>query len=373
MIRPEYRVQVWADGANFGIGSLIADFECRKHVGWAKYLNDIPEAFFTIDQDDPKLADVASTLRSKEGLAHVAILRDDKVAWRGLLGEHDADERDAVFYCYGYEAHLYWLVTTWNQTWTGKTVGTILSDLWTRARSGIPDSPLAWVTTGTIQSPVTTSGGSTAIVLPSYKAYYKRLLSAFKELTAVATSDTTNTCFFEMAHSTSPTDKAVTFNVWKDRSTSQPIALAYGTNVSKFSERFAPILSRNHVIGVGSGAFNLLLRTNQSTAGGSRGYTAFGRRQEPLYLSWVRDQTDLDRVTKLRLAKARRFDMDLSLQMRLNSLPPLDGYALGDRFPVRVSRGITRIDKEMQMVGIQVLANKGAEVVRPLMLDRSGS
>lgn len=370
---PSYSVHVWDTTTNFAIGSHLVTFENVKHIGWAKYLNDIGEAFFTIDQDDPKLAAVADTLREKEGLAHVSIQRDDKVVWRGFVGEHDADERDAIFYSYGYEAHLYWLVTLWNMSWKEEEVGDILADLVTRFRTGIPDSPLAWITSGTIEDPVTTSGGSTKIELPSYKTYYKRILFALKELSAVATSDTTNTCFFEFAHSTTPTTKTVTFNFWKDRSTSQPIVLAWGTNVSKFGERFAPILARNHVVGVGSGAHNLLLRYNNPHSAGTRGYTAFGRRQEPVYFSWVRDQTDLERVVKLRQARALRFDMDLSLQMAPNSLPPLDGYALGDRFPVRIDRGITQVDKTMQMVGIQVLANRGAEIVRPLMLDRSGS
>jgi hypothetical protein len=370
---PTYRAQIWEPGANFAIGTLLAEFETRKHIGWAKYLNDIGEAFFTVNQTDRKLRNVASDLRDLEGIAHMAILRDDECVWRGFLGEHDADERDAIFYGYGYEAHLFWLVSLWNQTWKNEEVGDIVTDLSTRFKTGIPDSPLAFVTIGTIEDPVTTSGGSTKIELPSYKLYYKRILFALKELTSAATSDTTNTCFFEFAHSSVPTTKTVTFNLWKNKSTDQSIRLAWGTNISRFGERFAPILARNHVIGVGSGAHNLLLRTNQSTAGGSRGYTAFGRRQEPVYLSWVRDQTELERVIKLRKARALRFDTDLWIQMKPNSLPPLDGYALGDRFPVHIDRGITQIDKTMQMVGMQVLANRGSEIVRPIMLDRSGS
>lgn len=365
---PRYRVLVWSAGSSFGVGSCLVEIEDPKNVGWAKYLNDVPEAFFTVMQDDPKVR----TLRSHEGLAHVMVMRDDVVVWRGFLGEHEATERDVVFHCYGYVGHLYWLLTTWNMTWTNKTIGTIASDLWTRARTGIPDSPLAWVTTGTIESPVTTSGGSTAITLPSYKAYYKRILHALKELTAVAASDTTNTCYYEIDHSTSPTTHTGTFNLWKDRSTERPIVLAYGTNVSGFGDRFAPVLSRNHLVGVGSGAHNLLYRKSVTQSGGSRGYTAFGRRQEPIYLQWVRDESDLERVTKLRLAKALRADTDLSLRMAVGSLAPLSGYRLGDTFPVRIDRGITQIDKRMMMIGIQVYANRGTEWVRPIMLDRVG-
>ena len=180
--------------------------------------------------------------------------------------------------------------------------------MWTRVKTTLTSSQLGFVTTGTIQAPVTTSGGATAIELPSYKAYYKRALFVLKELSAVATSDTTNTCYFELAHTATETDNAVTFNFWKNRSTDRSIVLAYGTNIVNFGDRYAPILTRNDLYGVGSGAHNLLFRSHQASSAGDRGYTAFGRRMEPLYLTWVRDQTDLDRVTKLRKARAIRAD-----------------------------------------------------------------
>lgn len=365
----QYRVILNDTGASFGVGSAICEFHDPWNVGWAKYLNDVPEAFFTVSQDDPALPLITRGLDI--GKAHVTIVRDGRAVWRGFLAEHEATERDVIFYCYGYAAHLYWLVTTWNMTWTNKSIGTIASDLWTRAKTGIPDSPLAWVTTGTIETPVTTSGGSTAIELPSYKLYYKRLLHSFKELVAVATSDTTNVCYFEIAHSATPTTHANTFNLWKDRSSLSPIVLQYGHNVMSFGDRYAPVLARNHLIGVGSGAHNLVYRKNLSQSSQQHGYTLFGRRQEPIYISWTRDETDLERVVKLRLAKALRADTDLSLRLVPDALDP-SILTLGDRFPVRIARGITRIDKEMLMIGLQVWANRGSEVVRPIMLDRSG-
>lgn len=365
----KYRVILNTTGTNFGVGSTICELADPWNVGWAKYLNDVPEAFFTVSQDDPALKLLT---RAKVGIAHVTILRDDKAVWRGFLGEHEATDRDVIFYCYGYVAHLYWLLSLWNMSWKEKEVGDIVSDLWTRAKTGIPDSPLAWVATGTIEDPVTTSGGSTKLELPSYKLYYKRILHTLKELTAVATSDTTNICYFEIDHSTTPTTHTSTFNFWKDRSSTSPIVLKYGHNVASFGDRYAPILTRNHLVGVGSGASNLIFRKVASQASGSHGYTLFGRRQEPLYISWTRDERDLERVVKLRLARALRSDTDLSLRMVPNSLDPTD-VRLGNRYPVHIDRGITQIDKDMLMIGLQVYANRGSEIVRPIMLDRSGS
>jgi len=365
---PTYRVILNEVGASFGVGPTICEFRDPWNVGWAKYLNDVPEAFWTVSQDDPAL-DVLQ--RNRIGIAHATVLRDDRAVWRGFTGELEGTERDVVMYAYGYAAHLYWAVAPWNMTWANATIGTIASDLWDRAK-GVADSPLGWVTTGTIEAPVTTSGGSTALALPSYKLYYKRILHSLKELVAVATSDTTNVCYFEIAHSATPTTHTNTFNLWKDRSDLSSVVLKYGHNVMSFGDRYAPILTRNHLIGVGSGAHNLLYRKNVSQAGGSHGYTLFGRRHEPIYFSWTRDEQDLERVVKLRLAKALRADTDLSLRLVPGALDP-STLRLGDRFPVHVQRGITRIDKEMLMVGIQVIANRGAEVVYPIMLDRSGS
>ena len=377
---PLYRVILYrADtAASFGVGTSLAEFDRIKNIGWARYLNDVGECFFSIYQDDPKLA----SLRGFVGTAHVKVLRSTpsgsyEVVWRGLLSEHEANARDVIFYAYGYESAMYWLITDWNQTWKTVQIDTLVTTLWNSRIQGQTNSQLGFVTDGTIQAPVTTSGGSTEIVLPSYKAYYKRSLFELKELVAVATSDTTNTCYFELAYTNSVTDNVVTFNFWKNRSTDRAIPLKYGVNVKDFGDRFAPILTRNDVFGVGSGAHNLLFRFRKQTTAGTNGSVLFGLRQEPIYLTWVRDQTDLERVTRLRSAKALRFDMDLSLYMKPLSLPPVGttaaGYNLGDRFPVVINRGITVIDKTMQLIGMQVLANRGAERVYPLLLDRSGS
>lgn len=370
MASPKYRVVLNDTTTAFGVGSTICEFRDPWNVGWAKYLNDVPEAFFTVSQDDPALSLI--TRGNDIGKAHVTILRDDTVAWRGFLGEHEATERDVIFYNYGYVAHLYWLLSVWNMSWKNEDIGTIVGDLVTRFRTGIPDSPLEWITSGTVQAPVTTSGGATPLELPSYKIYYKRILHTLKELVAVATSDTTNVCYFEIAHSTVPTTHTNTFNLWKNKSDLSPVVFQYGHNVASFGDRYAPILTRNHLVGVGSGAHNLIFRKNVSQAGQQHGYTLFGRRQEPLFISWTRDERDLERVVRLRLAKAIRADTDLSLRLVPNAIDPTT-LTLGDRFPVVIDRGITQIDKTMLMVGLQVYANRGAEIVRPIMLDRSGS
>ena len=368
-----YRVIVHKpSGSTFAVGDVLAEFENVKNIGYAEYLNDVGEAFFTLNQDDAKLDGV----RTYEGTAHVKILRNGETVWRGILSEHEATADDVVFYAYGYEGPLFWLQTDWNQTWKNAQIDTIVSALWTRAKTDLTYSQLGFATTGTIQAPVTTSGGSTAIVLPLYKAYYKRILFALKELTAISTSDTTNVCFFETTYTNTATDNAVTFNFWKNRSTDRAIVLEYGVNVRNFEERYVPIMGRNDILGVGSGARNQLYRVRDTQQTGTFGYESFGRRQEPVYLSWVRDEDDLTRVIALRAARALRSDVDVSLYMVPDALRPWratsSGYALGDRVRVRIDKGVTQIDKLMMVVGEQVFATRGHEVVIPLMQEKGG-
>lgn len=373
MADPKYRVLVYsATGSTFAVGSLGCEVTNPKNIGYARYLNDVGEAFFTVLQDQPE----ARTLRGLMRTGHVFILRDNEVVWRGILSEHEANGTDVVFYAYGYESVLFKLCSAWNQTWADKDIDDIITDIWTRAKTDLTYSQVGFVTTGTIQAPVTTSGGSTPITLPVYKAYYKRILFEMKELAAISTSDTTNVCYFEIAYPSTLSDKSATFNFWKNKSTDRSIVWEYGVNIKDFEEAYAPLLGRNDILGVGSGARNQLYRVRDEQASGSAGYETVGRAQEPVYLSWVRDEADLTRVIALRAARALRSDTNISLYMQNGSTLPINaansGYYLGDRVTVRIDRGATQVDKLLLVVGQQVIAARGREVVIPMVQEKGG-
>jgi hypothetical protein len=376
---PEYRVLLYeADtSTDFGFGNLVHEFVNAKNLGYAHYLNDIGEAFFTLNQDD---LDVRG-LREHVGVGHLVIARDGEAVWRGILSEIDANSTDVLLYGYGYEHVLYHIISLWNQTFASVNIAgsaaTPINTLWNKVVTDT-DSQLGFAGTGTIQAPVTTSDGSTAITLESYKLYYKRVLHAFKELVAIATSDTTNVCFFELDYGTSLTDDNLTFNFWKDNGEDTGIRLEYPGQISNFNDRYVPIYTRNHILSVGSGARDQIFRSSQIQVSGPFGEQNFGTRQEPIYFNWVRDQVELDRVTKLRLAKAKREDVNLYVRLKPNaSLLPWkasgSGYELGDRMKVKIDRGITQIDKMMFLQGQQVIYVNGMEYVQPIFADRSGS
>jgi hypothetical protein len=103
----------------------------------------------------------------------------------------------------------------------------------------------------------------------------------------------------------------------------------------------------------------------------------FGRRQEALYLSWVRDDLELQRVTDRRKAMALREDIYLELRFAHGRVLPPGvtgaGYILGDRIKIRIDRGATSIDEYRLLTGVQVLYVRGAEHVQALTQQRPGA
>lgn len=367
MAAPNYRVHVWdATGANFGPGKLIADFDKAKNVGWADYLLDVPEAFFTLNQDDAKIL----SLVGKEDVAHVRIYRDTQLVWAGLLGEHDANSSDAIFYAYGYLSILYMLQTDWNVVYTNAQINTIVSDQWTRAKTTLTSSLAGWMTTGTIEAPVTTSGGPTAIVLPTYKLFRKRILFVLRELAALGIGDTTNTVTFEIT-------PGGVFNFWKNRGVDTTERFEYGDGrVKDFSDKLSPISRRNDILAVGINPNQVTLQQEVADTTTAASIANIGRRAEPVFFSWVRDSVEMDRVTRIRAARAKRTIVDLQLRFFANSIIPPGGsgatFKLADRVWAKVSRGITNVNALQMVQGVQVFWIRGAERVNLLLGDRPG-
>lgn len=366
MSAPKYRLQFFGfDGtSDFGRGDLVAEFELAKNFGYSEYANDIGEAFATINQDDPKITSaVRHVIRDS---AHMCFLRDSEEVWAGWAGETDENETDAIIYGYGYASGFYKLHTDWGTEWTSKQVDAIVNDAWTRANSTLSNSRMGWMTKGTVEAPVTTSGGSTAITLPFYRADYKRILFLLQEMAAFAISDTTNTVLFEVT-------PAGVFNFWKNRGRANTdLRVEWGDDkLIGFSRARLPVNRRNTIYAVGSSPRDITLR---KTVDDSTDRTNKGRLEEALYFSWVRDATELERVAKLRLARAERDDSDLTLTFGANKIIPMRAtgalHRMTDSIHVRIDRGFTNLSANYLIVGEQVLVLRGQEHVRLLVRDR---
>jgi hypothetical protein len=374
-----YRVQVWDFDTDFSTKNLIAEFENPKNLGYGSYLNDIGEAFFTISQRDAK-----ANIRASEGKAHLFIIRygegNEDVVWRGIMGEHDAIDDDVIFYAYGYEHYFFSLHTGWKKKWRQTQIagaaGRPIEYLWDRAQT-VNDSPMQWMSTGTIESPWTTDSQSTALVLNRYQVNWKPIHKALKELTAIATSDTRNTCFYEIDFPKDPSDHSATFNFWRDNSTDQnDLRLEYPNNILDWSDPYTPVLKRNKTFGVGSGPRGQLYRYQWGQGKSPFGRFAFGMHSQNMYLSWVRDRAELGRIVKRRTQLGLREDTDIWVRCQPGTVPPWRSTAaswhLGDTVWVKINHGATNISKRMYLMGEQTVFVKGVEYVQPLLEDRYG-
>lgn len=367
---PRYRIKFFApltDGT-YGIGPLIAEVD-PLNLGYSEMSGNVPEMFFTMSKHDQWVP----LLVAYEGRAHVRVERwselpgYDEIVFAGWLMEHDAigsHTQDIVFGCYGYVAGLYWLLTDWNQEWTNATLDTIVGDLWTRAKTTLSNSMLNFVQTGAIINPVTETNGDVGIILPLYTAYYKRILFVMQEMAALGQSDTLNTPIFEITHSATPT-----FNFWGNVGVDRPNARwEWGDGIVESYQHFAvPVFRRNDLEVVGSAPFNILLRESFEH---EQDINVFGRRQEPLYLAWVRDQDEMHRAGLLRSRIARLSVTDLSLSFYVNSTPPptpSSPWRLLDRAKVKIDDGIVQVDDYFLIAGHQTLFTHGAEKVNVLM------
>ncbi len=372
MATPVYRVIVNAftnaAGGDFSVGDVVADFENVKNIGYGTYVNDVGELFFTINQKDPKarLLNTYGTIG-----AHVRVFRDTDNVWSGWIGDADEAPRDGIIYGYSYEAGLFENQSSWGQAWVAAQINTIVSDLWTRATQtrviagNSAPSRMGWMTSGTVETPVTTSGGATPYTL-DYTIYDKRILFAYQELAAAAISDTTNRVVFEIT-------PAGVFNLWKNRGTDlTDLKFIYGDpRILAYRRQRTPADTRNVIYGIGSTPRDLTLQSTQSS---SVDLPLQGRREESVYMSWIRDQAELDRVTKLRLARALRKDSSISFTHAPGALVPFratgQSFKLTDGVHCIIDNGMTQTDEIKIITGMQVAVVRGQEIVRPLLWDR---
>ena len=357
-------IKEFVDTTHFGPGETVVALDLADNIGWAEYLNDVGEAFFSLPQSDPKLAYM---LDSVDKGHHCHIYRNGELVWGGWLGESDETQYDVVFTAYSYVSGYYHYMMDWDRKWTGIAASTIISDAASYARYKTK-SRVGWITLGTIEDLWIVSGGPDALSLPLYRATYKRVLNVFREITAYAMSDTHNHVVFEVTPDG-------TFNLWHNRATSiNDARWQYGNGIVRAYRRIRmPVDKRNAILAVGSSpkSTELLYTASESTD-----TDANGLKQEPIYLSWVRDLGQLTNVAKLRLRRALRVDTDLYLTFSKDSIIPYRAtdapFTLGDNVQFNMNNGVTSMDGSTEVktiVGQQVIIVRGTENVRLLLTD----
>ena len=370
MANPKYKVVIFnfADTTTFGLGTPLAVLSSATNVGWSEYGNEVSEAYFTLSQEDSAIA-VLSGDAVKYGY-HCRIYRDGVLVWGGWLGEVDEGLNDVVFTAYSYLSGFYHYAMPWDQSWVGQDADQIVEDAFDYAK-GLSKSRVGWITKGTIEHLYVESGGPTTLQMPLYKATYKRPLTVFREMAAYAISDTTNHVIFEVTPSG-------TFNLWKNRGSSINSKMwSLGRYIRTFRRVRLPVDTRNEILVVGSSPTDTTLRF---TATDATTRDAGGLKEEPIFLSWVKDEDELERVAAIRLTKAKRIDTTLYISLFKNTVIPARAtnasYAIGDTVHVGIDRGMTQVSlagsEPKFIAGHQVIYQNGDEFVRLLLADDLG-
>lgn len=374
---PTYRVVVKSCTSYSPIdltpGQVEAVFERPTNIGYTNIVGNIPMMFFTLSQDDPQAqAALVATTANIFGYdaetavpLHFLLYRNNELIWGGL-GPLEIDETsgDLIVYCYGYAAALYWTLTPWDDTYTSQTIKQIV-DTSFAAGQAKDNSMMAWLTSGTTQAPATTSDGAIDLVLPSYKANFKRLLFLYREMAAYSASDTTNRVWFEVTPSG-------TFNFWKDKGASKGDneVLAYpGGKILDFRRYRMPVDMRTKLYGVGTSPRDVAMRTSSEDTALSE---SRGLREDSIYLQWVRDSDELERVTKRRRKMANRIDRQVTLTLAPNSVGPIGatgGLEMMADYPIYIKKGSVQTDTHKLLVGNQVAFLGGREYVRTTFQD----
>ena len=367
MANPKYQVVIkdFADTTTFGPGDVIAILENATNVGWGEYLNEVGEAFFTLSQEDRNVSLLGQAM--DEGW-HCEIYRDGVQVFGGWLGESDENYKDVVFTAYSYISGFYHYVMEWDKEWLATDADEIVEDAYDYA-VGLTKSRVGWLTKGTVENLWVQSGGSTTLALPFYRAPYKRALTIFREIAAYAISDTTNRVKFQVT-------PAGIFRLHRnDKTELNDVRWKLGDGkVRGFRRIRLPVDRRNEILAVGASPRDTILR---ETITKTVQRDAYGLKQEPIYFSWVRNATQLQRVTRIRAKKAVRVDTDLYLSFFKNTVLPFRSgsadYQLGDTVTVVLDRGATSLtgsaDEKKIVVGQQVIFSGGSEFVRVLLAD----
>jgi hypothetical protein len=349
--------------SDFGPGATIAIIENATNIGWAEYINEVGEAFFSMSQEDPKIGLLTDALDLGK---HCLIYRNGELVWGGWLGESDENLNDVVFTAYSYVSGFYHYIMQWDTEWTGVDADQIIEDAFDAAQAKTK-SRVGWFTKGTIQHLWLESGGPTTLQMPLYRAPYKRILSVFREITAYAISDTDNRAKFVVTPNG-------TFQLWHDdKSTLNDVRWQIGDGkVRNFSRIRLPVDRRNEIWAVGTSPKNTVMRKGVTKTANR---DAAGLKQEPIYMSWIKNATELERIANIRAARAVRVDTDLYLSFFRNTVVPYrastQDYGIGDNVTISLSRGLTSLEAEVKMiVGQQVIYANGSEYVRVLLNDR---
>jgi hypothetical protein len=345
----EYVVELYDDDASFGPNNKLAEVWDARNVGWSSYDRLPGKAFLTLSQTSTLLP-LFVPLETHIKIWRISTVAE-KLVYSGAFIDYNSTGDDVVLEAFDYKALLATSRAGFKTLYPTKKIGTeIASPEWVLAKTTTPNSPLAFVATGTIEDPLGNDGITPIKSSAGFGTLDQQRLQLFFDLSEIGRANTPNHTTFDISRSTPHT-----FSFLKNRGASSGIPFVLGGNVSDYA--YVPNWKRyrNDMASVGmaaaGGAAEIVKKDDTAAA-------AKGRRQDVTTIATLlgiataateadQQQAALQRVLKKSLA------LQPALQLRLvrGSHDTFVGYDICDKVLVEIGNGIETITGEWRLVG----------------------
>lgn len=326
-----FQIKLWDIGSGRGRGDQIGVIEDAADVGASSYANDIGEMFFTIPMNHPQIS-IIEPLRT-----HYEVLRLDQAAntyqpiHQGIIEDYDATSDEVVFYGHDYLGWLTKFILSSTTSYTSTLVGTIINNTWT-ARKAAAHSPVAFVTTGTIDA----TSRTVTVTAP-----FEETLSFFSGLCEILAGAGTTRPMVYMTLADPPS-----FNFDDNRGSDAAAVttrLFLGGQILDFRYNLGTANLRTQANGIGVKREGATVLYSAQTIGDVSHYGDL--EMVSLYTDII-NQAELDSRTLATAKDAYYRSGNLYISLAQGYTKPLDGWDLGSTIKITVQRGIVDIDDD---------------------------
>lgn len=355
---PEYAIELFNSDATFGPNTKLGEIWDARNIGWSRYDRLSGKAFFTLAQTSPALALLVPLT------THVAIYRiaagSQVLVYRGIVADTNSTGDDVVVDCWDYVSLLSVSRSGFKTLYPTKKLGSeIVSPEWVAAKSAT-NSPLGFVTTGTIEDPLGADEVTFIKTNTQFGTLDQTRMQLFYDLTEMGRANTVHHTTFEI-------DLNNTFNFWKNRGSASTMALVLGGNISDYQYQAGWTRYRNDIATIGTGSAGGASEIVSTNAGE---IASKGLRQDVATLKTLagisggtteadQQKAALDRM----LRKLYQQQPGLAVRAERGKLEPFVGFSLNDTVSLEIANGNDLITGVRRVIGLRCLFSEAGEDV----------
>jgi hypothetical protein len=286
--------------------------------------------------------------------------------FNGIVSDYNSTGDDVVFDIYDYVSLLSLSRSGYRTMYPTKLIGTeIVSPEWLLAKNAT-NSPLGFVTTGTIEDPLGTDDATAIKTNAQFGLMDQMRLALFYDLTEMGRANTNHHVTFEITRTAT-----FTFNFWKNKGSlvGIPLVLNGSVNDYQYAPNWAALRNDLATLGttVGGGAAEVV-KTNATSA------AVFGRRQDVFTIKTLAGtgaltvESDQQQAVAERMLKtATEGSPSLWLTLVPGVIQPFSGWNICDTFPVEIVNGVDSITGNWRVVGARAIVDESSERAQVLV------